>query len=58
VPILDACPSWFVGEILERGVLGDHTGFLLDPVAAHHGARADEQLRFGEAKSIEAGHAP
>src|SRR5206468_10413618 len=32
VPILEACPNWFVGRIAERLELGDHTGFLLDPV--------------------------
>lgn len=35
-PILDDCPNWFVGRIDDRVALGDHVGFLLDPVAAGH----------------------
>ncbi|MGI8800875.1 MAG: flavin reductase family protein [Solirubrobacteraceae bacterium] len=35
-PILDECPNWFVGRVLDRRDLGDHTGFLLEPVAAAH----------------------
>ena len=34
VPLLDACPRWFVGRVLERFDSGDHDGFLLEPVAA------------------------
>lgn len=35
--ILEECESWFVGRIVERLALGDHIGFLLEPVAAHRG---------------------
>ncbi len=31
-PILDAAPAWFVGVVLDRFDLGDHVGYLLDPV--------------------------
>jgi len=54
VPILDACPDWFVGRVLERRPLGDHAGFLLEPVAAaYEGAGA---LALSRAQAIEAGH--
>jgi hypothetical protein len=33
VPILDDVPKFFVGQVLDRVPLGDHTGFLLAPVA-------------------------
>lgn len=33
VPVLDGCPAVFVGRILDRVVLGDHVGHLLEPVA-------------------------
>ena len=35
LPILQECGNWFVGRVLERFDLGDHAGFLLEPVAAH-----------------------
>lgn len=38
MPILDDAAAWFVGRTLERFDLGDHIGYLLDPVA---GAIAD-----------------
>jgi flavin reductase (DIM6/NTAB) family NADH-FMN oxidoreductase RutF len=31
VPILDDCRRWFVGDIQETAVWGNHTGFLLTP---------------------------
>jgi flavin reductase (DIM6/NTAB) family NADH-FMN oxidoreductase RutF len=55
LPILDACPTWFAGEILERIDLGDHMGFLLGPVAAEHDERS-EILYFQRVKYIDPGH--
>ncbi len=55
LPILDACENWFVGRVLDRIELGDHVGFLLEPVAVHHGT-AGRQFAFHRAKRIEAGH--
>ena len=55
-PVLDECPGWFVGRVLERLKLGDHVGFLLEPVA---GTAADELgggLDFQRVRGIEAGH--
>ena len=34
VPLLDACPVRFVGRVLDRRDLGDHTGYVLEPVLA------------------------
>ena len=54
IPIMDEVGSWFVGRIVERVVLGDHTGHIVEPVAAHP---ADvEHLEFSDAKDIDAGH--
>lgn len=55
VPVLDECPSWFAGSILERLDLGDHMGFLLQPLEAQP-ADATGQLTYQQAKDIEAGH--
>jgi flavin reductase (DIM6/NTAB) family NADH-FMN oxidoreductase RutF len=55
VPLLDACPNRFVGRVLDKLDLGDHVGFLLDPVDAEKGD-GFEELGFQEAKEIEPGH--
>jgi len=55
-PILDRCPTWFVGRVLERTRLGDHVGFLLEPVAAEHGGEGF--LAVNDALDIDAGHDP
>jgi flavin reductase (DIM6/NTAB) family NADH-FMN oxidoreductase RutF len=54
MPILAACPSWFVGTIASRHDLGDHVGHLLVPVAAQH--EDGELLYFRDVKYIEPGH--
>lgn len=55
LPILDECDNWFVGSILARHDLGDHVGFLLEPVEAQRGTPFDE-LTFQRARRIEPGH--
>ncbi len=57
VPILDSCKRWFAGTILGRISLGDHVGFLLEPIDAEKAA-VSEQLTFQEARDIEPGHLP
>jgi flavin reductase (DIM6/NTAB) family NADH-FMN oxidoreductase RutF len=54
LPILDGCPDWFAGRVLERSVLGDHVGFLLEPVTAHFTGAG--RLRLDEAMDIDPGH--
>lgn len=58
VPLLDGCPSWFAGEILERHDLGDHVGFLLAPFAAGFDEQPEGQIvSFQSVKdAIEPGH--
>ena len=57
VPIVDGCANRFVGRILERFVLGDHVGHLLEPVAVEYGTHGAE-FTFHRAKRIEPGHEP
>jgi flavin reductase (DIM6/NTAB) family NADH-FMN oxidoreductase RutF len=57
VPVLDACPRWFVGSVLDRIDFGDHVGFLLEPVDTEQSA-SSEQLTFQRARDIEPGHEP
>jgi flavin reductase (DIM6/NTAB) family NADH-FMN oxidoreductase RutF len=55
LPILSKCDNWFVGTILARHELGDHVGFLLDPIEVHGGTPIDE-FTFHRARRIDPGH--
>ena len=55
-PLLDGCPDRFVGRVVERLDLGDHTGFLLEPLEAEHGEELDGGLGFQDVKDLEPGH--
>lgn len=56
VPILEDCPTWFVGRVLDRiEGLGDHTGYLLEPVAAS-GVRTGPYVSYADARTIDPGH--
>jgi flavin reductase (DIM6/NTAB) family NADH-FMN oxidoreductase RutF len=55
VPILDDCARWFVGEVIDRRALGDHTGFLLAPCEAHDGGPRS-LLPFSQIKDMQPGH--
>ncbi len=57
MPILDACHRWFAGAVLEQMDLGDHVGFLLEPIDTE-ATRTAEQLTFQQARDIEPGHKP
>ena len=55
LPLLDGCPDWFAGEVVERFDGGDHAGFVLAPFAAHAEHRGG-QFPFHRAKRIDPGH--
>jgi flavin reductase (DIM6/NTAB) family NADH-FMN oxidoreductase RutF len=55
LPILDECDNWFAGAILACHQLGDHVGFLLEPIESHTGTPLDE-FTFHRARRIDAGH--
>ena len=56
VPVLEDCPTYVVGRILERRPLGDHVGFLLEPVAVD--ARSDDAdpLTLEDVEDVDPGH--
>jgi flavin reductase (DIM6/NTAB) family NADH-FMN oxidoreductase RutF len=56
VPLLDACPVRFVGRIVERVPLGDHTGYLLAAELAEGRAEPDGYLHFRDVTDMEPGH--
>jgi flavin reductase (DIM6/NTAB) family NADH-FMN oxidoreductase RutF len=48
--------GWFAGRILDQFDVGDHLGFLLEPVAGHAPERFDELVTFSDVRDVEAGH--
>jgi flavin reductase (DIM6/NTAB) family NADH-FMN oxidoreductase RutF len=56
LPLIDVCPNWFAGHILERIPLGDHVGHVLDPFAGEDPAPELGWYPFSRAKEIEPGH--
>jgi flavin reductase (DIM6/NTAB) family NADH-FMN oxidoreductase RutF len=58
VPLLDGLPNRFTGRVLDRLELGDHVGFLLEPIAVEKGEELRKGLGFQQAKKIEPGHEP
>lgn len=56
LPVLDAAAAWFGGRILERVVLGDHVGFLLEPEEGEVRDDGTRLLSFSDASGFEAGH--
>ena len=56
VPLLDDCPRHVVGRILEQHPLGDHVGFLLEPVAAATRRSGTEPLMLDDVQDVEPGH--
>jgi flavin reductase (DIM6/NTAB) family NADH-FMN oxidoreductase RutF len=57
VPVLTELENWFAGRILSRSDLGDHCGFLLEPIEGE-ARRSEEQFTFRRARWIEPGHEP
>jgi flavin reductase (DIM6/NTAB) family NADH-FMN oxidoreductase RutF len=56
LPLLDDCPSWFAGRIIERVRVGDHVGHLIEPFAGEDPGGDGGWFPFQRAKEIEPGH--
>jgi flavin reductase (DIM6/NTAB) family NADH-FMN oxidoreductase RutF len=56
LPILDDAVGWFAGPILARFDVGDHVGFLLEPVTGAAPERFDELVTFSDVRDLEPGH--
>jgi flavin reductase (DIM6/NTAB) family NADH-FMN oxidoreductase RutF len=54
VPVLDDCPNWFAGRVLERLDAGDHGVLLVEPF--EYGEGEVSQFDFHRAKRLEPGH--
>lgn len=57
-PILDDCTIHFEGSIVDKVTLGDHVGFVLEPVGSIHEPRQlpDALLTLHDVESFRAGH--
>lgn len=54
-PLLEACAAWAEARVLEQLPLGDHVGFLVEPVASGTGSHRGI-LRLSDAGPIDPGH--
>ena len=55
LPVLTDAHAWFIGLVLQRIDLGDHTGHLLEPLETEADGTLD-QLAFQQIKSMKPGH--
>lgn len=58
MPILDEAPAWLVGKTVQRIDLGDHLGYLLEPVEAWFADDLDDLIHLCDVIEIEPGHEP
>ncbi|MGK2866229.1 MAG: flavin reductase family protein [Mycobacterium sp.] len=54
-PILDDAAGWFVGKILDRHALGDHAGYLLEPVAGESPESGRTLVSFADVRDLAPG---
>ena len=57
VPVLDATAGWFVGRVIDRFPMGDHTAHVLEPIRGER-RRPVVQLGFQDVQDMEPGHRP
>lgn len=55
-PILDAAAAWFVGVILDRLDLGDHVGYLLNPIAGQAPDEPRPWVSLTDVADLKPGH--
>lgn len=56
LPILDDAAGWFAGAVLSRYDVGDHVGFLLEPVAGSAPESFDQLVTFSDVRDLDPGH--
>jgi len=56
LPILDDAAGWFAGAVLARYDLGDHVGFLLEPLAGSAPETFKQLVTFSDVRDLEPGH--
>jgi flavin reductase (DIM6/NTAB) family NADH-FMN oxidoreductase RutF len=58
IPVLNDAAAWFAGRIIDRFELGDHVGFMLEPVGGFAPDGLDEVVSFSDVRDLEPGHEP
>jgi flavin reductase (DIM6/NTAB) family NADH-FMN oxidoreductase RutF len=56
LPILEDAAGWFVGDVVSRFDLGDHVGFLLEPVSGSAPDKFDQLVTFSDVRDLDPGH--
>ncbi|MFD1815317.1 flavin reductase family protein [Rhodococcus gannanensis] len=56
LPVLDGAIAWLCGRILDRVPLGDHTGFVLEPVGGSGPTGAAEVMTISDVGDLAPGH--
>jgi flavin reductase (DIM6/NTAB) family NADH-FMN oxidoreductase RutF len=56
LPILDDAAGWFAGAVLSRYDLGDHVGFLLEPLTGSAPEHFEQLVTFSDVRDLEPGH--
>jgi flavin reductase (DIM6/NTAB) family NADH-FMN oxidoreductase RutF len=56
LPVLQNAAGWFGGKVLDRYDLGDHVGFLLEPVAGSAPDTFEQLVTFSDVRDLEPGH--
>jgi flavin reductase (DIM6/NTAB) family NADH-FMN oxidoreductase RutF len=57
-PILSGVRGWVAGPVLERFDVGDHTAFLVEPMAGEVGDDSGPPLGFQQVRGFDPGHEP
>lgn len=55
MPVLEECAAWLEGRTVERVDVGDHTAFVIEPVAGGTGTHPGE-LTYRTAPDLDPGH--
>jgi len=56
MPIVDSAAGWFVGAVVIRYDLGDHVGFLLEPVDGRAPDKFEQLVTFSDVRDLDPGH--
>jgi flavin reductase (DIM6/NTAB) family NADH-FMN oxidoreductase RutF len=56
LPILENAAGWFIGDVLSRFDLGDHVGFLLEPVEGSAPDSFEQLVTFSDVRDLDPGH--
>jgi flavin reductase (DIM6/NTAB) family NADH-FMN oxidoreductase RutF len=56
LPILDDAAGWFAGVVLDCYDVGDHVGFLLEPIDGTAPGKLQQLVTFSDVRDLDPGH--